>query len=345
MKIGIVGTGMFGFALARYLGNKYLGEAKIKILTYDSNKELIEHLNKHRCHIYHFVNKKLPPNITFATDKKQLIKDADIVILAITSQAIRGIVGEIKDYLKDGAIILNTAKALEIGTSKIFSEVIKEEITSTSINYSIAKLSGGTFAVDLVNDAPLGADIACGNPSTLKILQEIFHGTTLRIYGNTDLIGVEYAGAFKNVIAIFTGIINGLGLPYGSETHMISRAAKEAKEIAVALGAKAHTFSMESQCWGNDLWMSCTGQSRNREFGKLIGNGLSPGEALENMEAGHKLVEGYYTTGAIPKLCKKANINAQIFNEIHKIVYEEKDARKSIEYLMNREAEYIGEIV
>lgn len=102
---------------------------------------------------------------------------------------------------------------------------------------------------------------------------------------------------------------------------------------------------MESQCWGNDLWMSCTGQSRNREFGKLIGNGLSPGEALEKMEAGHKLVEGYYTTGAIPKLCKKANINAQIFNEIHKIVYEEKDARKSIEYLMNREAEYIGEIV
>jgi glycerol-3-phosphate dehydrogenase (NAD(P)+) len=322
MKIGIVGTGMFGFALARYLGNKYLGDAKIKILTYDSNKELIEHLNKHRCHTYHFMNKKLPPNITFATD-----------------------VGEIKDYLKDGAIILNTAKALEIGTSKIFSEVIKEEITSTSINYSIAKLSGGTFAVDLVNDVPLGADIACENHSTLKILQEIFHGTTLRIYGNTDLIGVEYAGAFKNVIAIFTGIINGLGLPYGSETHMISRAAKEAKEIAVALGAKTHTFSMESQCWGNDLWMSCTGQSRNREFGKLIGNGLSPGEALEKMEAGHKLVEGYYTTGAIPKLCKKANINAQIFNEIHKIVYEEKDARKSIEYLMNREAEYIGEIV
>ena len=142
---------------------------------------------------------------------------------AIEKKRVITVMTDTYDNLKDGAIILNTAKALEIGTSKIFSEVIKEEITSTSINYSIAKLSGGTFAVDLVNDVPLGADIACENPSALKILQEIFHGTTLRIYGNTDLIGVEYAGAFKNVIAIFTGIINGLGLPYGSETHMISR--------------------------------------------------------------------------------------------------------------------------
>lgn len=174
-------------------------------------------------------------------------------------------------------------------------------------------------------------------------MQEIFHSGTLRIYGNTDILGVEYAGAFKNVIAILAGIINGLDLPYGSETHMISRAAKEAKNIAVALGAKPHTFSMESQCWGNDLWMSCTGKSRNREFGKLIGKGLSPKEALEKMETEHKLVEGYYTTGAIPKLSKKTNVNAPIFNEIYKIVYEEKDASESIKYLMSRKLETIGQ--
>jgi glycerol-3-phosphate dehydrogenase (NAD(P)+) len=340
MKISIVGIGMFGFALARNLGNKYLGDDNIKIMAYDSNKESIEHLKKFGSHLYHFGNKKLPSNIAFATDKQELIMDADIVILAITSQAIRAIVREIKDYLKNDVIILNTAKALEISTGKIFLEVIKEEMIETSINYTIAKLSGGTFAQDLVNDAPLGADIACENPYALKKLQDIFHSKTFSIYGNLDLIGVEYAGALKNVIAIFAGIIKGLGLPYGSETHMISRAANEAKEISVALGAKPHTFSMESQCWGNDLWMSCTGNSRNREFGKLIGKGLSLKDALDKMQTENKLVEGYYTTEMIPKLCEKANVYAPIFNEIYGIVCKENDAVKSIKHLMNRELEY-----
>jgi len=334
---------MFGFALGHYLGNTFLGKDKIKIVTYDSNEELLQHLRTYRTHLYHFKDKKMPPNVSFARTKKELIEDTDIIVLAVTSQAVRGIVREIKDYFKNGAIILNTAKALEIKTCKIFSEVIKEEMTNTSLNYCNSKLSGGTFAVDLVNNVPLGADIACVNISALKKLQEIFHGKTLRIYGNTDLVGVEYAGAFKNVIAVWAGIINGLGLPYGSETHMISRAAKEAKEIAVALGGKPHTFSMESQCWGNDLWMSCTGKSRNREFGRLIGTGLSPSEALGKMTAGHKLVEGYYTIDAIPQLCKKAKANSPIFNEIYNIIYEEKEPNRSIKHLMNRKAGNIGE--
>jgi len=334
---------MFGFALAHHLGVKYLENKENTIVTYDSNSELMRHLETDRSHPYHFKDKKLPKNVYFARTKKELIEDADVVILAVTSQAIREIIKEIKAYLKDNIIIVNTAKALEIGTNKLFSEVIEEGISNTTSNYTIAKLSGGTFAEDLVNDAPLGADISCENIVVLKKLQEIFQGRNLRIYGNTDLIGVEYAGAFKNVIAILAGVINGLGLPYGSETHMISRAAKEAKEIAVALGAHPHTFSMESQCWGNDLWMSCTGRSRNREFGRLIGTGLSPSDALEKMKAGRKLVEGYYTIGAIPQLCKKANLRSPIFNEIYNMVYEEKAPKGSIKHLMNREAEHIGE--
>jgi len=196
-----------------------------------------------------------------------------------------------------------------MGTAKTFSEVISEEL-GNSLRYALAKLSGGTFAQDIVNDAPLGADIACPDKGALKKLQTIFHSKTLRIYPNTDLLVVEYAGAFKNVIVILAGIVNGLKLPYGSETHMISRASKEAKEIAVKLGAKPHTFSMESQCWGNDPWMSCTGKSRNREFGKLIGIGYSPEEALKKMEKDCKLVEGYYTVKTIPKLCEKTGVKA-----------------------------------
>ena len=344
MKIAIIGTGMFGFALAYHLGKKHLENHEIILATYDSNKILIEYLKKHRTHLYHFGENKLSQNISFTGNKKELTRDADIIILAVPSRFVRELVQEIRTYLKDGVIFLNTAKALEIETAKTFSEVIHEEMKVISKKYTVAKLSGGTFAEDIVNEAPLGADIACENSDILKTLQEIFHNEKFRIYGNVDLIGVEYAGAFKNVIAIFAGIINGLKLPYGSETHMISRAAKEAKEIAISLGSKPHTFSMESQCWGNDLWMSCTGKSRNRKFGEVIGNGLSPKKALEKMESEFKLVEGYYTVGAIPKLCK-SNVSAPIFNEIYKIIYEGKNAKKSIEDLMKRDAELIGKVI
>ena len=341
MKIAIIGTGMFGFSIARYLGKKHIQNNSINLSAYDINKKLIEYLRQKRLHLYHFKNKKLPENISFTSEKKEIANNADIIVMAVESQSTREVIKEIRPYLKNEVIILNTAKGLEIDTAKIFSEVIKEELIDTKIDYKIAKISGGTFAEDMVNDAPLGADIACEDQVVLKKLQEIFHGKTLRIYGNTDLIGVEYAGAFKNVIAIFAGIINGLGLPYGSETHIISRAAKEARDIAIDLGAKTHTFSMESQCWGNDLWMSCTGKSRNREFGRLIGEGLKPEDALKKLQAAHKLVEGYYTVESIPNLCKKTGVIAPIFNEIYKMVHENKDPSESIEDLMKRNVEDI----
>ena len=207
MKISIVGTGMFGFALGLYLGNTFLGNEKIKIVTYDSNKELMQHLRQCRTHLYHFKEKKLPLNVSFAIDKEELIEEADIVVLAVTSQAVRETIRDIKEYFKNGVIILNTAKALEIGTAKTFYEVAKDEMDATYINYTIMKISGGTFAEDLINGTPLGAEIACENPLVLKSVQDICSSSHLRIYGNTDLIGVEYAGAFKNVIAILAGII------------------------------------------------------------------------------------------------------------------------------------------
>lgn len=339
MKIGIIGTGMFGFALARYLGEKYSQDDDVSIMTYDKNKTLITHLQQHRKHLYHFRDKKLAQKIVFTTDKTELVHGADTIILAIVSRAIREVVREIRDHLKSEAVVVNTAKALESQTGKTLYEVAKEELNGIAKRRFIAKLSGGTFAEDLVNDAPLGVDIACESLEVLDVLQKVFRSHTLRVYGNTDVLGTEYAGAFKNVIAILAGIVNGLELPYGSETHMISRAAKEAKEIAVAMGAKTRTFSMESQCWGNDLWMSCTGRSRNREFGRLIGVRLPPREALDKLQKNYKTVEGYYTVEAIPELCMKANVRAPIFSEIYKMIYEEKEPEKSIDYLMRRKDE------
>ena len=324
MEIGIYGVGTFGFAFSYLMGQKY------KVIAYDRNEKLITHLKKNRCHLYHFKNKKAPKNVFFTNDINDL-SNARYIIVAVPSFALREVARNMKQF--KNKVIINTAKALERKTAKRLSVVIKEEMDA-----EIAQFSGGTFASDIVRGAPLGADLACENATMLSKLQALFSFPSLRIYGNRDLAGVEYAGAFKNVIAIFAGIMYGLRMPYGSITHMISRAAKEAKDIAVALGAKPHTFSMESQCWGNDLWMSCTGKSRNREFGVLIGKGMEAEKALEIMEEQHKMVEGYYTLEAIPKLKKG---KADIFMEIYEIVFNGKDARKAIKEIMEKEPEMI----
>jgi len=341
MKIGIIGAGMFGFSLSYHLGKKHFDDPDIKIMCYDLNKQLIDHLEKYRMHLYHFGNKQLFPNTVFTNDIKNLVENTNILIIAVTSQAIRDTIRNIKLLLKDDIIIINTSKALERNTGKIFSQVIAEELSEINIKYTLAKLSGGTFAIDIINEAPLGVDIACENQDVMREIQNIFHDRRLRVYGNNDLTGVEYAGAFKNIIAIFAGIVNGLGMPYGSETHMISRAAKEAKDIAMALGAKPYTFSMGSQCWGNDLWMSCTGKSRNREYGYLIGSGYDPEEAWIKMKSEHRLVEGYFTVESIPILLKNSQIKAPILQEIYNIVYNGKNPKSSIGDLMFREIENI----
>ena len=111
MKISIIGTGLFGFSIARYLGKNHLKNESISITTYDINKKLIDHLKKNKSHLYHFKDKKLPDNISFTSDKKEISKNADIIIMAVQSQATREVIREIKDYLKNDVVILNTAKA------------------------------------------------------------------------------------------------------------------------------------------------------------------------------------------------------------------------------------------
>lgn len=333
---------MFGFALAKHFGEKYKTNNQYQIMSYDRNKEVVEHINRNKCHPYHFPHVKLSNKNKITNDIQSFIADADILILAVPSQSVRAVARDAKKYINKNLIIVNTAKALECKTNKRLSEVINEELSGNEYTHRLAHFSGGTIAQDIVNGAPLGADIACENIQTCKMLQDMFSNENLRVYGNTDMIGIEYAGAFKNVIAILTGITNGMGLPYGSETHLISRAAKEAKDIAVRLGAKEHTFSMESQAWGNDLWMSCTGDTRNRYFGKLIGEGLTSEEALKVLEREHKIAEGYYTAKIIPYLCKKTNYHSTVLVNIYEIVYNNDACNVAIKNIMDKELEIIG---
>lgn len=296
LKVSVYGIGNFGFALLKHLSKRQAVKKDFTLCGYDNNKELVNQLRVKRTHLLHHKNVKISKDVIFADNVQELLDNADILVLAVTSDVIRQIVTGMKPYINKELIILNTAKALEAETGLRFSMIIADCLKDIKYPFPIAMLAGGTIAKDLFNHEPLGVDIASENEEALELLRKVFTTDNLRVYTTTDIKGVEYAAAFKNVVSILAGIASGLGFSYGSQTYMISRVAGEVKKLVVAkLGGEEKTFCIESQCWGNDMWMSCTGNTRNREFGMFLGRGYKLEEAIERMKQENKTIEGTNT--------------------------------------------------
>jgi glycerol-3-phosphate dehydrogenase (NAD(P)+) len=321
MKVAVYGVGNFGYAILKHLDRKRNKE--IDLFAYDRNPSLIEHLNKHREHLFLHRGVKISKRVNFTHDVSKNIQGAEIIILCVTSDSTKDVLKQMRPYLKQKPIILNTAKALDFESGRRLSEVAAEALKD--IDYTYALLAGGTIAQDLFKNEPLGVSIASKNEKSLRTLYDLFESENLFVYPTKDLEGTEYASAFKNVISILAGIINGKNFSYGSETHFISRASDEVRRLVVEeLGGRDETFTMSSQSWGNDLWLSCTGNTRNRDFGKLIGKGSSPKEALEIMNKNNKTVEGLNTLMALKKILGADLDNFPILEAVYNIVILEK---------------------
>jgi glycerol-3-phosphate dehydrogenase (NAD(P)+) len=278
---------------------------------------------------------RISTSVIFPSSSEELVADTDILILAVTSDAIGQTISDLKSHINRELILVNTAKALDAETGLRFSVIISKCLRDVGYPFSVAMFAGGTIAKDLVNREPLGVDIASEDMGTLKILKDIFTADNLRVYTTTDIRGVEYAAAFKNVLSILAGITSGLGLSYGSQTHMISRAAGEVKKLVVGkLGGEEKTFSIESQCWGNDMWMSCTGGTRNREFGILLGRGYKPGAAAAEMQERNKTVEGIHTVKAVKRLIEGSENDFPLLRATSEIALGCKDPHTTITRLM-----------
>jgi len=303
LKLAIYGLGNFGYAFLKHFDKK---KKNLVIYGYDQNKKLLLYLKNNRRHLFLHQEYKVSKGIVFAESVQELLNECKILVLAIPSSATREVTGKIKPYLLPGIIIVNTAKALDYKTGKRLSRIIKDELKK--IHYYYAQFAGGTIASDLFKHEPLGATIACENKKILPKLTSVFQSSNLRIYPTTDLAGVEYASSFKNIVSVLAGIINGMGFSYGSETHIISRIADEIEGIVTTnFGGKKDTFSMKSQAWGNDLWMSCTGSTRNKEFGILLGRGVPVEKALFLMKKQNKTIEGVNTIFSLNKIVSLKN--------------------------------------
>lgn len=297
-KIALIGAGNFGFALTAYLDR--INDGKNEICLYDHRAETVNYIRQHRAHPKYYPLTKLSSEVVLTDDLNQLLGGAEILILAMVSTALEEVLDKIKPLVTQPLKIVSVMKALDDDTGKVLTQIIEERLSGLPITPLV--LVGGTTGKELVQEQYLGMTLAGKNLAAAQQLAPIFASDWLQIQLSDDLLGAQYASAFKNLISLVVGIIAGLGYGYGTQTHALSLVADECERLAVNLGAQVETFAFVSQCWGNDMVMSATGETRNRALGVLLGEGLSFEQALQRLQKQGRTVESAHTLQILPKI-------------------------------------------
>jgi len=272
---------------------------------------------------------KLPRGLIFEPKDSEILKGADLIISAVPCQYMRSVWQRLKNYYSDSVPIVSVAKGIENDTllrpSEILSDVINE-------NIKVVTFSGPTIADELVRKLPATATAACVDERLAGAVQEIFSTPYFRIYRNSDIIGVELAGAMKNVIAIAAGIVDGIKAGDNTKAALLCRGLAEITRLGVVMGAKEQTFAGLSGL--GDLVTTCISPvGRNRSFGQRIGAGATVKEALETTES---VVEGVDTCKSVIDLARKYAVNMPITEAVYQILFEGKSVAAAIEELMAR---------
>lgn len=322
-KVAVLGGGSWGTALARDLGNK-----DIDTIMYIRDKSQKEAIEKSRENEKYLPGIKLPKNLKYTSDLDEAIKDVQYVVLAVPTNAVRSVLEDIKDKIDEKVILINVAKGIERDTLMRISDVAKEILPK---NRFVA-LYGPTHAEEVALDYPTTIVSASKDIDAAKLVQNLFMSNTLRAYTNDDLIGVELAGALKNIIALANGILVGLGYGDNSKAALMTRGMAEITRLGTAMGALPSTFL--GLAGVGDLIVTCTSEhSRNRTCGKYIGEGMTVDEAIEKVGM---VVEGIKTTAATKTLSEQYDIDMPITDALYRVIYEDADVEKEIEGLMSR---------
>lgn len=323
-KVSVLGAGSWGTALALVLAKN---ENKVSLWTLKESQR--DEINNNRTNEFYLPGVEIHKNIESTCDIEESIKDAELIVLAVPSQAIREVCKQIKDSVRDNQILVNVAKGLERETGLRISEVVSSEIK----NAKFAVLSGPSHAEEVALDLPTVITVASKDINIATTVQDLFSNEFFRVYTNTDLIGVELGGTLKNIIAFGAGICDGLGYGDNTKAGLITRGLSEVKRLGIALGAKQETFSGLSGI--GDLIVTCTSKhSRNRKAGILIGQGKNLEETLVEVQM---VVEGIVATEIAYKVAQKHNIEMPITEAIYNVLYNNIPANESIKELMSRD--------
>ncbi len=320
-KITILGSGGFGLSLSVMLNN--LGHDVTVWSAFE--KELAE-IRKDGEHKVKLPGVKIPESVRLDPDIS-CIKGSDVVLLGIPSPYVRDVVKKAAPFVTSEMIIVNTSKGLENGTHKLISDVISEEIPDSPV----VILSGPSHAEEVARGIPTTVVAASENADAAAYIQDIMSSSVFRIYINSDVTGCEIGGALKNIIAVCAGICDGLNYGDNTKAALMTRGITEIGRLGVAMGASASTFSGLTGI--GDLIVTCTSMhSRNRRAGILIGQGVTPQEAVKIVGT----VEGYNCCKVALELANKLGVSMPITEQLNEVLFNNGNVEDALRKLMSR---------
>lgn len=323
-KIGMIGAGSWGTALAWLLSNNGHEVAVWSALADEIEMFQRDHEQKSK-----LPGVILPESVSFTTDLKEAVEGKDLLVLAVPSPFTRSTSHQLKNVAAKGQIIVNVAKGIEENTLMTLSQIIEEEVPQADV----AVLSGPSHAEEVGKGLPTTIVVGAKTKKTAEYIQNIFMSPVFRVYTSPDVLGIELGAALKNVVALAAGIADGLGYGDNTKAALITRGITEIARLGTAMGGRFETFCGLSGI--GDLIVTCASMhSRNRRAGILIGKGYTMEEAMAEVKM---VVEGVYSAKAAMGLAQKYDISLPIIEQVNEVLFGGKPAADAVKDLMLRD--------
>lgn len=327
IKIGVVGGGSWGTALANVLATKGL-DIDLWVL----EEEVKEQIETHRENQLFLPGVTLSPHLKPSNDLIKVASDKDLLLLVVPSHVMRSVTEKMKTLVKPDTIVVTASKGIENETHLTMNGVLLEVLPQLSEDH-LAVISGPSFAKEVARQLPTVVTVACKQQRTSELVQRAFATPYFRVYTSEDVMGVELGGSVKNVIAIASGVVDGLGLGLNTRAALITRGMTEMRRLGLKMGANPRTFT--GLAGYGDLILTCTGDlSRNHTVGKKIGEGRKLKDILAEMRM---VAEGVKTAKSVYNLSRKLEVDMPICHETYRILYENFSPKEAVYRLMTRD--------
>jgi glycerol-3-phosphate dehydrogenase (NAD(P)+) len=325
LKISVIGAGSFGTAMAlvaQRCGNQ--------VMLWAHDARVADAINSSRTNAVYLPNIALPDEIWVTNDLEEAATFSDTMVMVVPSHHYRDVLTRVRTYIDEPVTVVSGTKGIENETQQRMSE-ISHQVLGTLLK-GFAVLSGPTFALETARGEPTAAVIASHDTDCAQGIQRALSSNSFRLYHSSDVVGVELAGSLKNVIAIASGVLEGLGLGNNTTAALITRGLHEITRLSIALGGRLET--MAGLAGMGDLVLTCTGSlSRNRAVGVGLGKGKKLQDILGEMRA---VAEGVKTSRSAKQLAERHGIEMPIATEMYQVLYENESARAALQRLMSR---------
>ncbi|NNL66244.1 MAG: NAD(P)H-dependent glycerol-3-phosphate dehydrogenase [Myxococcales bacterium] len=324
LRVAVLGGGSFGTTVAS------LATRNAPATLWSRRSEQVEEINREHTNERYLAGFRLPETLRATDSLEEAVSEADVVVMGVPSHVFRSVLEELAPSLRPWVPVVSLAKGLEQGTQLRMTQVIQEILPE----HRASVLTGPNLAKEIMAGFAAASVVAVDDPMTARQLQSVFHSGLFRVYTNDDVIGCELGGALKNVIAIASGMGDGLGVGDNTRSAVITRGLAELCRLGTAMGGREQTFS--GLAGMGDLIATCISpQSRNRRVGVELGKGRKLQEILDDM---HMVAEGVKTSKVVMQLAEQYGVDMPIAREVHGVIHEGRSAEDAYRGLTRRPA-------